>query len=163
MRKEKEQKEQELSKVNQSKQKGVLSLIKSKVEDTKNATKISKIIWNWYNINIGKSLNMDNDDEPEISKVPDRAEEYKKKERDVIQKLKDDQANLFKESLNKTKPYYKDIEKFDVIAEANSNEEVSTVRQSLIGKYFLFLNLNYRWRKIRNNRWTKRYVRKFRI
>ena len=77
---------------------------------------------------------MDNDDEPEISKVPDRLEEYKKKERDVIQKLKDDQANLFKESLNKTKPYYKDIEKFDVIAEANSNEEVSTVRQSLIGK-----------------------------
>ena len=76
---------------------------------------------------------MDNDEGPEETKMSNLSENIKKKEQDELQKLKNEQANLFKESLNKTKPYYKDMEKFEVIAEVNSNDELSTVRQSIKG------------------------------
>ena len=44
MRQEKERKENEKQQLALSKQKGVLSLIKSKVDDSKNASKISNFI-----------------------------------------------------------------------------------------------------------------------
>ena len=131
MRQEKERKENEKQQLALNKQKGVLSLIKSKVDDSKNASKISTFICIFKNL--GQSLNLDNDEGSEETKMSNLSENIKKKEQDEIQKLKNEQANLFKESLNKTKPYYKDMEKFEVIAEVNSNDELSTVRQSIKG------------------------------
>jgi len=43
-----------------------------------------------------------------------------------IQKHKENEIQMFKESLNKTKPHFKNFESVQVIAEVESKDEVST-------------------------------------
>lgn len=60
-------------------------------------------------------------------------EEAKLKADKEVKNITDNQANLFKLSLNKEKWYYKEMDDVDVIAEANSTDERSTVKNSLTG------------------------------
>lgn len=61
-------------------------------------------------------------------------EEAKAKAEEEIKQVVENQNDLFKLSLNKDKPHFKEIEKVDIIAEANSSEEVSTLKNSLTGR-----------------------------
>ena len=45
-----------------------------------------------------------------------------------IQKHKEKEIELFKSSLNKTKPHFKNMEQVQVIAEVESKDEMSTVK-----------------------------------
>lgn len=45
---------------------------------------------------------------------------------DEIQRHKENEIELFKQSLNKTKPHFKNMDNVHVIAEVDSKDEVST-------------------------------------
>lgn len=101
---------------------GVLGIFKLKMQESLKANKVSE------------DLELSLEELDKNRPVRTFREEAKQKADEEIRQVADSQANLFKLSLNKDKWYYKEMTDVDVIAEAHSVEEVSTVKNSLTSR-----------------------------